>query len=731
MFSFLPSGLAAQGTLLLDSPQRHNISPYVQILEDTSGNLSISDITSPPYSQQFETHSSKRAPNFSYTESAIWLRFDIRILDESQNWVLEINYPLLNQVDFYAPDGEGGFMHQQSGNAFPFGIREIEHRNPVLAIPSSPGQQTVYIRVKTQSAMVIPAAIWERGSFISHVQREYILLGIYYGLIFLVFIYFFLLYILGRIKNYFYYLFYIANTSLFIFIFNGLAFQYLWPNHPWWAQHSLALFIIMATFSSILFTFKVLPIKKHSPALGKILITAAIMAACLAPLSLMLNFTLAMQIGIYSVAAAAIIVIYSTVTCWRKGYRPARFILLSWLLLALGVVLMSGRSLGFLPDSFITMYGLQIGFTFQIIFITIGLADHVRRLHKQEELVKEKNSELELERQKLQHVKMLNRVSQEISFQDDYRMIINKILLYIKKQVYYDYGCFLEKRGHGFIVMACCSQESGPKHSGQENCFYDENIFHQSIQQQKALIISPTENIAPLKSFPLEAGSRSVMVVPLLCLDKYSGIIVLESKSHTFSKLESSMVVNFAGLACTKIEGSHLFRKMKMLSIKDELTGLYNRRYLFSRGKQELSKARRYNSPLSVVILDIDDFKKINDSYGHAAGDLVLEILAQKCLEALRSIDVACRYKGEELVLLLPETGPQDAKIVAERLRKVIASTPVTLKEGQKLNITASFGISCFTEDIVDFEMLLDRADRALLEAKGEGKNITKVKCKG
>lgn len=154
----------------------------------------------------------------------------------------------------------------------------------------------------------------------------------------------------------------------------------------------------------------------------------------------------------------------------------------------------------------------------------------------------------------------------------------------------------------------------------------------------------------------------------------------------------------------------------------DSLSGLPNRRAFFELAEQELKRAKRYASPLSVIMLDIDHFKQVNDNYGHAAGDAVICQLALAIGEVLRDTDVAARIGGEEFALLLPETTLAGAKIVAERLRAHIA-VPSMQVEQQELTITASFGVVayCTEEDTVDD--LLAAADRLLYEAKGAGRN--------
>ncbi len=155
----------------------------------------------------------------------------------------------------------------------------------------------------------------------------------------------------------------------------------------------------------------------------------------------------------------------------------------------------------------------------------------------------------------------------------------------------------------------------------------------------------------------------------------------------------------------------------------DYLTGLPNRRSFMDRGEAELSRASRYDKPLSILMLDIDHFKQINDTYGHQAGDIVLKSLAMTIQEVLRNVDIIGRLGGEEFAAVLPETGIEKAAEVAERLREVIAAGEVTLRDGAHIHFTASIGLAAYIDKASNIDMLLNEADKALYRAKQSGRN--------
>jgi two-component system cell cycle response regulator len=160
------------------------------------------------------------------------------------------------------------------------------------------------------------------------------------------------------------------------------------------------------------------------------------------------------------------------------------------------------------------------------------------------------------------------------------------------------------------------------------------------------------------------------------------------------------------------------------LAVTDALTGLSNRRYLDNHISTLFNRSMARGRPLSVLIADIDRFKSINDTHGHDAGDDILREFANRIRSTVRGADLACRYGGEEFVVVMPDTSPEIAASVAERLRSVIETVPFTVKNsGQELQVTASFGIASRTPQVITPSHLMKQADVALYEAKNAGRN--------
>jgi two-component system cell cycle response regulator len=244
--------------------------------------------------------------------------------------------------------------------------------------------------------------------------------------------------------------------------------------------------------------------------------------------------------------------------------------------------------------------------------------------------------------------------------------------------------------------------------------------------QKDPLMKEVKDVIAPL-------GIRSILVIPIFFREEIIGTMLLRTSraNHAFTKREIQLCVALAKASSHALYNAFLFQKLyrekaklEKLAITDYLTGIYNIRYFYSRLEEEFSRAERYQMPLSCIMLDIDHFKKINDSYGHRIGDFILREFAQIVKRYTRKSDLLARYGGEEFILLLPQTSLKGALIEARRLQKVVREIRFRqLREGQ--GITVSFGISCFPDKgVKKSDDLINFADNALYKAKEKGRDL-------
>jgi diguanylate cyclase (GGDEF)-like protein len=206
----------------------------------------------------------------------------------------------------------------------------------------------------------------------------------------------------------------------------------------------------------------------------------------------------------------------------------------------------------------------------------------------------------------------------------------------------------------------------------------------------------------------------------------------LVSKKTELSKANEDLLKEIAIRKKTEVALRNSEEALRLQSITDSLTGLYNRRHFNKLAEDEIGRVFRYSRPLSVIMFDIDFFKRINDSYGHITGDKVLKMVAVVTKEQIRATDVLARYGGEEFIVLLPETSVEGAAVVAERMRRKIERTAIRIEE-RPISITASFGVSDYLaktgekpRELVLSEFIAS-ADRALYASKNTGRNRVTV----
>jgi diguanylate cyclase (GGDEF)-like protein len=231
---------------------------------------------------------------------------------------------------------------------------------------------------------------------------------------------------------------------------------------------------------------------------------------------------------------------------------------------------------------------------------------------------------------------------------------------------------------------------------------------------------APAERSYKTKSFisyPISVGGRKVGVLNVT--DKAGG--------GSYDDVDLSLIDSIApqmALALDRAEWQEKANQFQLMSITDPLTGMLNRRYLVERLAEELKRSQRHEFPMSFMMIDIDDFKLYNDRNGHQAGDLALEMTAQCLKSALRGADVASRYGGEEFCILLPQTTPEEAMAIAERIRRRVLRMRFPHGKNQPLGaVTVSIGVSTFTPGLDTPQMMIETADRALYQAKNRGKN--------
>ena len=286
----------------------------------------------------------------------------------------------------------------------------------------------------------------------------------------------------------------------------------------------------------------------------------------------------------------------------------------------------------------------------------------------------------------------------------------------------------LDENTNQLILKAASGLSTDPASVGPVRT--GEGVSGEVIETGKAVMVTDLR-VAGRKPAPADRRykTNSFISYPITIGGRKVGVLNITDKSGggTYDEVDLSLLEIVGpqiAVALEKAGWQERANQFQQESVTDELTGLHNHRYLEERLPEELSRAKRYEQPVSFLMIDIDDFKKYNDRNGHEAGNEALQNVAQCLKDGLRSADVAMRYGGEEFCILLPQTALAEARAIAERIRHHVESTPFPHGESQPLGrVTISVGVSTYSKNVDTDKKIIAAADRALYESKRVGKN--------
>jgi len=580
---------------------------YVEVLEDAEGRLTLADVLRPENDARFKRNQTW-APNFGYTRSAYWLRFRLPAAAFSGNGLLlEIRFPSIDRLEFYLPEGDG-WREMRAGDTLVWDARQVKHRNHIFRVPPppSPGSHDYYLRVASDSVLTVPIFLWQTEVFARHDNVVQLALGLFYGLLAALVLYNLMLYFTVRDRAYLYYVTYAAAFGTYLFTFDGLGFQYLWPHSVWWANHALATALALALAFGALFSATFLDMARTAPYANRpmqaIAASGALLALAAATGWVLSYGAILRALSVLGFVAAAMAT-WVAVRAIFAGYRPARFFLLAWGALLVFIALGALRNFALVPTTFVTVHGLHIGMALDVLLLSFALADRINSLKRE-------------------------RASAHAEALANHRALLEAT--------------------------------RASKHS---------------------LELGITERTAELN----RANAR------------------LREEAHEREQLMTQL----------RAQEEHL----RFMAQHDALTGLPNRISMQQRLALAMELAKRNRKKLAVMLVDLDEFKRLNDSRGHVVGDHALAAIAGRLRTSVRGSDTVARFGGDEFVVLAGELDrPEDAGMIAEKIADMV-SVPLPV-DGSIERIGCSIGISVYPDDADTAEGLIERADRAMYAAK-------------
>lgn len=384
LFCLLSNIYADSSSLIVLTPETpsYEIAQKARVFIDDSKSYTIEKIKNLP-DDSFLPHKNF---NFGLSKKAYWIKIQVQTDRIDEDWLLEISHPVLDHADLFIPGENEDYSAVYSGDSLPFNNRAIKNRNFVFNLSLKDKEiHTYYLRVSSESTISVPMKIWKRNVLNENISNEQIVLGVYYGLILAMALYNLFLFIYILDLSYLFYVVYIVSFGLLQMSLNGLAFQYLWPDSTWLASYAPTFLIPFFSAFVIQFTRYFILSSKNTPRMDKYFQLWFWLGIVLTPNAMIVEISSILWI----ITAYALIgipfMIGTAVYVWRKGYTPAFYYLLSWTVFFVGGILYGLKSIGVLPNIFVTSYGLQIGSAMEVILLSIALAARINLMKKEKE----------------------------------------------------------------------------------------------------------------------------------------------------------------------------------------------------------------------------------------------------------------------------------------------------------------------------------------------------------
>jgi diguanylate cyclase (GGDEF)-like protein len=578
------------GAVLSGDTGGQDLATQVEVLEDPSRQLQLDDVSG----AAFVPYQHSGSVNFGYSSSAWWLRVRLDSRRETPpDWLLEIAFPTLDDVRvFWNSGGESGQV--VTGDRLPFAERPLVHRHFVVPMRITPGEPlTIYLRVVSEGTLTIPLRLWQPAALHAHDLESYAAHALYFGMLLALGLFNLLLWVRLREAVYLSYVAFVTAMAVAQLSLNGLGFQFFWPEAVLWQFTSLNSAFAATGLFGVCFTRMFLQLPLYHPRLDRVMMAFSLSFALCAVAPMLLPYQpVALTTSLVGFSFA-MLAVGCGMYAMRRGNPGARFFLLAWLVLLLGVALMGLRNLAVLPTNFVTANGIQIGSAIEMLLLSFALAERIHLLRQEKE-----EAAAEALKVELAHVETLR----------------------------------------------------------------------QSEQVLEANVALRTRELE-------DANAR-----------------LRENEA-----------------------------RLTQLAQHDTLTGLANRALLFDRLEQAIRRARRKHCRFAVLLIDLDEFKPINDNWGHAVGDQLLVELARRLLACVRASDTVARLGGDEFVILLEEIDQQ--RSVRDLGNKILDALkqPLLLPEGA-IEPSASIGVASWPEDGEEAAQLLLAADQGMYRAKRAGR---------
>ena len=546
--------------------------------------------------------------NLGFSSATIWLRMPVKMHLDQVPGLFEVSWPFIDRLQAFWVNEQGIHDLGVQGDHTPHSQRDLQHRFFVFPLSDDAELEgTLYLKINTQSSILLPMQLWSMDSFFVKESRHQIFLGFFYGLLAIILIYNFGMWFYDRDRVYLYYVAYLGFLCVYVGSLTGLGQQYFWGNSIFFNDAALLIGVLGSFVFGSFFVDSFLQLDKNNPVAHRCIVAAIGIYFLLIAGYFLYDEATITPVGQVLGVIASVFAYVVGIREWKKGNPDARYFTVAWSMLLLGTCIYTLYLAGLLPGNTIIINIQIVGLVVEMVLLSFALSERFTR-------------ERAAARQ------------------------ATEMALHLASEV---------------------------------NKSHVEKIRMQDEANHR-LEAKVEERTCELK--------------------------------NTLNRLE---------------EANH---QLEALSHTDQLTGLKNRRYFTKHYDKEFRRSIRNQQPISVIVLDIDHFKQVNDTYGHLAGDACLKQVAEVIgLQAQRPADMAVRFGGEEFVIMLPNTDAAGASKVSEYIREQVENLHIHA-DGADFKVTISLGIaSMVPDDSTTPETLVGRADAALYRAKSNGRNRFEV----